>query len=117
MRGPLLQCNRERSPICLDHPVHAHAAQSRRPRPIQDAAVQPVMAAIRAERSILIGETFVCGQSGHAIAHKKAKPTAITLDNPVKVARFSERSCVSPMSAGFGGRTDLALAQISVPAP
>jgi len=92
-------------------------AQSRRPRPTQDAAEQPVIVAIRAERSILIGETLVSGQSGHAIAHKKAKPIGITLENPVKVARFSERSCVSPISAGFGGQTDLALAQTSVPDP
>lgn len=37
--------------------------------------------------------------------------------NTVKVARISERPRVSPMSAGFGGRADLALAQISDPAP
>jgi hypothetical protein len=42
-------------------------AQTGPPRPTQDAAVQPVIAAIRAERSILTAETSVCGQTCHPL--------------------------------------------------
>lgn len=46
----------------------ARSARSRPPRLTQDAAVQPVIAAIRAERSILTGETSVCGTKDEFVA-------------------------------------------------
>ena len=44
-------------------PASTWTAQSRPPRPTQDAVVQPVIAANRAVRSILAGETSVSGLS------------------------------------------------------